>query len=117
MYETKPNLFKLDVRKIFSKKLKFKSRISNFNKSKLLKYARPSKENKNSQTNIKKYNYELSNIIKPNNLTESINLIPSLKDKFPQEIEKKEKNKAKIFSFRRSVSLKPNKLNTSFRFD
>ena len=119
MYETKLYLFKLDVRKVFSKKLKFKSRINNFYNSKLLKITKPSKESKNSQTNIKKYNYDLNNIFKSNNLTESINFMSSIKSNFPSEIlpykipELKESNKSKNFGFRRSVSLKPKNLSNS----
>ena len=119
MYETKLNLFKIDVRKVFSKKLKFKSRINNFNNSKLLKFTKPSKENKNSQTNIKKYNYDLNNVFKSNILTESINIMPSIKSNFPSEIvpykimELKEGTKSKNFGIKRSVSLKPNKLSNS----
>ena len=64
----------ITIKKIFSSK--FRPKLINNNNIKLLSH---SKENKLSQTLIKKYNYEVNNLAKSNKLTESLNLIASHK--------------------------------------
>ena len=65
---------KIEIRKIFANKLKQK--VINNNNTKILKH---SKENKLSQTLIKKYNYDANNIKRFTNLTDALDLIISHK--------------------------------------
>ena len=64
----------ITIKKIFS--TKFKPKLINNNNIKILNHSR---ENKLSQTLIKKYNYEVNNLMKSNKLTECLNLIVSHK--------------------------------------
>ena len=69
------NLYtKIEIRKILANK--FKQNLINNNNAKILKH---SKENKLSQTLIKKYNYDANNIKKFSNLTDALDLLLSHK--------------------------------------
>ena len=75
--ELKPGNFKIDIRKVFSRKLK--SKLINSNNSKSLRFIKPTTDNKNSQTILKNYDYDYNKIIKSKHLTESLNSISNLK--------------------------------------
>ena len=64
----------ITIKKIFSGE--FKPKLINNNNIKILSHF---KENKLSQTLIKKYNYEVNNLMKSNKLSECLNLIASHK--------------------------------------
>lgn len=106
--------FGIDIRRIFAKKLK--SNLINFpNYNRLAKWMKRSTDNKNSQTMIKKYNYDLNNVIKSNDLSESVNIGISFKNDSLKEILSKTdiKNKTVKVYYRRPKSSKINKLFNS----
>lgn len=117
----RPIKFKIDVRKVFSKKLKAKLNISN--NSQPLKLVKRSTDSKNSQTIIKNYDYEFNKVIKPKTIIDSINSfhnfnIHSTKNVLSYKVKAirnniKETNKTKKFFFKRSKSLKSNYLYNS----
>ena len=119
--------FKTDLKKVFSKKLK--SKLFNYNNFQILKFIKKSTDSKNSQTIIKKYDYDLNEIKKKNpipnnNLTEPLNSISNLKhinsskDILPYKINhihnrlKEQKKMVKIF-YKKSNSYKSINIHNS----
>ena len=112
--------FRVDIKKVFS--IKLKSKLHNNNNSQLLKFLKPSTDSKNSQTLIKKYDYDLNKVLKSNsNFTEPLNSISNLKnssskDLFPYKLgEIHNKIKSRFF-FRKSNSYKTIKLYNSLDY-
>ena len=105
--------YKFDVKKVFSRKLK--SKLFNYNNSQIMTFIKKSTDNKNSQTTIKNYNYDLNKVIKQNP-TEPLNSISNLKynsskDIFPYKMIKihkklKETNKTMKNFYKKSNSYK-----------
>ena len=104
---------------MFSKKL---------NNSQTLKFIKPSTDSKNSQTLIKKYDYDLNKVKKANsNLTEPLNSLGNFKNTssknfFPYKIGKihnkmKAKNNTMKFLLRKSNSYKTIKLYRSIEYN
>ena len=106
-------IYKFDVKKVFSRKLK--SKLFNYNNSQIMTFIKKSTDNKNSQTTIKNYNYDLNKVIKQNP-TEPLNSISNLKynsskDIFPYKMIKihkklKETNKTMKNFYKKSNSYK-----------
>ena len=113
---------KIDLKKVFSKK--YKNKLNIRNNSQILKSPKKSTDNKNSQTILKKYDYNLNKIIKTKDLKESLNSITSLKnihhskDALSYKMDKikfilNEKNKTMKNFYKKSNSVKSSKLHYS----
>ena len=113
---------KIDLKKVFSKK--FKNKLNIGNNSQILKSPKKNTDNKNSQTILKKYDYNLNKIIKTKDLKESLNSITSLKnihhskDALSYKMDKikfiiNEKNKTMKNFYKKSNSVKSSKLHYS----
>ena len=123
----KPINFKIDIRKVLANKLK--SKIYNPNNSQLVRIIRRPTDSKNSQTILRNYDYDLNQIIKSKNKTESLNSCSSNKvntsnanDIFFYKIDKikkksNEKYKTMKLFYKKSKSLKSIYFHNSLEFD